>query len=67
MKIKYKDEYIAFSYIRIGDFFRYNGFLYLKIDSTNARLNSFNWDKESLASINPDSLVNSIKIELHEV
>lgn len=67
MNIKYKDECVEFNSIRIGDFFRYSGFLYLKTDSSNSRLNAFNCDKETIASIKPESLVHPINIELHEV
>ena len=67
MNIQYKDDQVEFCNIRIGDFFRYNGMIYLKIDSSISRLNAFNCDKEMVASINSESLVRPINIELQEV
>lgn len=67
MNIKYKDQDIEYRLLRIGDFFTYEGMLYLKINSSNQKYSAFNCTQEVLAGLIPDLLVRPINIELKEV
>lgn len=68
MIIKYKvNQYVEYNTLFRGDFFIYEGVLYLKVTTSDEIYNAFNCENHILSSIDGSTKVRPINIELQEV